>query len=342
MSNLSLIPATLIPGDGIGPEIVGATIEILDAIQAPFKWDRQLAGMAGVDASGDPLPQSTIESIHKTGLVLKGPLTTPVGNGYRSINVTLRREFGLYANVRPTKTLIQGGRFDNIDIVVVRENLEGFYAAMENHIPVDNDLKAIATCAGYTSRKECRRIVKFAFDYAVQNNRKKVTLVHKANILKELCGLFLEEGRKVAKEYEGKIACEERIVDACSMELVIKPETYDVIVTTNLFGDILSDLTSGLTGGLGLAPGANIGEKAAMFEAVHGSAPDIAGKNCANPIAVLRAAALMLKHVKRDDLAKRIDKAIHKVVVEDKVRTRDLGGNVTTKEITAALKQAVA
>ncbi len=341
MSNHSLIPATLIPGDGIGPEIVRSTIEILDTIKAPFQWDKQLAGMAGVDSSGDPLPQKTLESIHKTGLVLKGPLTTPVGKGFRSINVTLRKEFGLYANVRPTKTLIKGGRFENIDIVVVRENLEGFYAAMENHIPIDDDLKAIATCAGYTSRKECRRIVKFAFDYAIQNNRKKVTLVHKANILKELCGLFLEEGRKVAKEYEGKIACEERIVDACSMELVIKPETYDVIVTTNLFGDILSDLTSGLTGGLGLAPGANIGEKTAMFEAVHGSAPDIAGKNCANPIAVLRAAALMLRHVKRDELATRIDKAIYKVVVEDKVRTRDLGGNASTKDITAALKQAV-
>lgn len=342
MSDSNLIPVTLIPGDGIGPEIVGATLEILETIKAPFKWDKQLAGMAAVDASGDPLPQQTIDSIHKTGLALKGPLTTPVGKGFRSINVTLRKEFGLYANVRPTRTLIPGGRFENIDIVLVRENLEGFYAAMEHYIPVDDDPKAIATCTGYTSRKECRRIVKYAFDYAVQHNRKKVTLVHKANILKELCGLFLEEGRKVAKEYEGKIACEERIVDACAMELVLKPETYDVIVTTNLFGDILSDLTSGLIGGLGMAPGANIGEKAAMFEAVHGSAPDIAGKNIANPLAVLHAAASMLEYVDRTDLSKRIEAAIKKVVVHDNIRTKDLGGNASTSDFTAALKQAIA
>ncbi|CAI3935981.1 isocitrate/isopropylmalate dehydrogenase family protein [Commensalibacter communis] len=337
-----LIPVTLIPGDGIGPEIIASTLEILETIKAPFQWDKQLAGMAAVDASGDPLPQETIDSIHKTGLALKGPLTTPVGKGFRSINVTLRKEFGLYANVRPTRTLIPGGRFENVDIVLVRENLEGFYAAMEHYIPVGDDPKAIATCAGYTSRTECRRIVKYAFDYAVKNNRKKVTLVHKANILKELCGLFLEEGRKVAKEYEGKIACEERIVDACAMELVLKPETYDVIVTTNLFGDILSDLTSGLIGGLGMPPGANIGEKAAMFEAVHGSAPDIAGKNMANPLAVLRASAMMLEYVNRVDLAKRIESAIEKVVVHDKVRTKDLGGNASTSDMTAALKQAIA
>ncbi|EUK18853.1 isocitrate/isopropylmalate dehydrogenase family protein [Commensalibacter papalotli (ex Servin-Garciduenas et al. 2014)] len=342
MSNANLIPVTLIPGDGIGPEIIKSTLEILETIKAPFQWDKQLAGMAAVDASGEPLPQQTIDSIHKTGLALKGPLTTPVGKGFRSINVTLRKEFGLYANVRPTRTLIPGGRFENVDIVLVRENLEGFYAAMEHYIPVDDDQKAIATCTGYTSRKECRRIVKYAFDYAVLHGRKKVTLVHKANILKELCGLFLEEGRKVAKEYEGKIACEERIVDACAMELVIKPETYDVIVTTNLFGDILSDLTSGLIGGLGMPPGANIGEKAAMFEAVHGSAPDIAGKNMANPLAVLRASAMMLEHVKREDLAKRIESAIEKVVVHDKIRTKDLGGNASTTDMTAALKQAIA
>lgn len=341
MTNANMIPVTLIPGDGIGPEIMTSVLSVLETIKAPFQWDKQLAGMAAVDAYGDPLPQQTLDSIHKTGLVLKGPLTTPVGKGYRSINVTLRREFALFANVRPTRTLIPGGRFENVDIVLVRENLEGFYAAMENHIPIGNDQNAIATCTGYTSRTECNRIVKYAFDYAVQHNRKKVTLVHKANILKELCGLFLEEGRKVAKEYEGKIACEERIVDACAMELVLKPETYDVIVTTNLFGDILSDLTSGLIGGLGMPPGANIGEKAAMFEAVHGSAPDIAGKNCANPLAVLRASAMMLEYVNRIDLAKRIETAIEKVVVHDKIRTKDLGGNASTTDMTAALKQAL-
>ncbi|CAK7192289.1 Isocitrate dehydrogenase [NADP] [Commensalibacter sp. Nvir] len=337
----SLIPVTLIPGDGIGPEIMAATLKILETIHAPFQWDKQLAGMAGVECSNNPLPAQTLESIHKTGLVLKGPLTTPIGKGYRSVNVTLRKEFQLYANVRPVKMLIPGGRFENVDIVLVRENLEGFYAAMENIFPVEQDTKAIATCTGYTSRTECHRIVKYAFDYAVANNRKKVTLVHKANILKELCGLFLEEGRKVAKEYQDKIYYEERIVDVCAMELVLIPETYDVIVTTNLFGDILSDLASGLIGGLGLAPGINIGNKTVMFEAVHGSAPDIAGKNCANPLAILKASALMLQYVNRDDLSDRINKAIHQVVIKNNIRTRDLGGNTSTSELTEALIQAV-
>ncbi|MBB2201752.1 isocitrate/isopropylmalate dehydrogenase family protein [Gluconacetobacter tumulisoli] len=333
------IPATLIPGDGIGPEIVESVIEILDAIGAPFDWDRQLAGMAAVDATGNPLPAQTIESIHRTGLALKGPLTTPVGGGFKSINVTLRQEFGLYANLRPTHTIVPGGRFENIDLVIVRENLEGYYAAMESYIPVGDDPHGIATGAGYNSRAECNRIVRFAFDYAVKNNRKKVTLVHKANILKLLTGLFLEEGRKVAKEYEGRVEVNERIVDACAMQLVIDPWQFDVIVTTNLFGDILSDLTAGLVGGLGMAPGANIGEKAAVFEAVHGSAPDIAGKNLANPLALLMAANMMLQHVGRQDLAARIDGAIKSVITSGEVRTRDLGGTAGTRELTAALKQ---
>ncbi|GBQ91998.1 isocitrate dehydrogenase [Gluconacetobacter johannae DSM 13595] len=333
------IPATLIPGDGIGPEIVESVIEILDAVGAPFDWDRQLAGMAAVDATGNPLPAQTIESIHRTGLALKGPLTTPVGGGFKSINVTLRQEFGLYANLRPTHTIVPGGRFENIDLVLVRENLEGYYAAMESYIPVGDDPHGIATGAGYNSRAECNRIVRFAFEYAVKNNRKKVTLVHKANILKLLTGLFLEEGRKVAKEYEGRVEVNERIVDACAMQLVIDPWQFDVIVTTNLFGDILSDLTAGLVGGLGMAPGANIGEKAAVFEAVHGSAPDIAGKNLANPLALLMAANMMLQHVGRQDLAARIDGAIKSVITTGEVRTRDLGGTAGTRELTAALKQ---
>ncbi|GBQ31575.1 NAD-dependent isocitrate dehydrogenase [Gluconacetobacter azotocaptans] len=333
------IPATLIPGDGIGPEIVESVIEILDAVGAPFDWDRQLAGMAAVDATGNPLPAQTIESIHRTGLALKGPLTTPVGGGFKSINVTLRQEFGLYANLRPTHTIVPGGRFDKIDLVIVRENLEGYYAAMESYIPVGDDPHGIATGAGYNSRAECNRIVRFAFEYAVKNNRKKVTLVHKANILKLLTGLFLEEGRKVAKEYEGRVEVNERIVDACAMQLVIDPWQFDVIVTTNLFGDILSDLTAGLVGGLGMAPGANIGEKAAVFEAVHGSAPDIAGKNLANPLALLMAANMMLQHVGRQDLASRIEGAIEAVITTGEVRTRDLGGTAGTRELTAALKQ---
>ncbi|MCI2007598.1 MAG: isocitrate/isopropylmalate family dehydrogenase [Acetobacter peroxydans] len=336
------IPATLIAGDGIGPEIVESVIEILDAVDAPFAWDRQLAGMAGVDAVNDPLPKQTIESIRRTGLALKGPLTTPVGGGFKSINVTLRQEFGLYANVRPTKTIVPGGKFEDIDLVIFRENLEGYYAAMEHYIPVGEDPKGIALSSGFTSRTECRRIVKYAFEYAVQNNRKTVTIVHKANILKLLTGLFLEEGRKVAEEYKGRVEFNERIVDACAMQLVINPWQFDVIVTTNLFGDILSDLTAGLVGGLGMAPGANIGEKAAVFEAVHGSAPDIAGKGIANPLALLLAAVMMLRHVGRTDLADRIDSAIAKVITSGAVRTRDLGGTASTKDLTAALKQALA
>jgi isocitrate dehydrogenase (NAD+) len=335
------IPATLIAGDGIGPEIVESVIEILDAVGAPFVWDRQLAGMAGVDAVNDPLPKQTIESIRRTGLALKGPLTTPVGGGFKSINVTLRQEFGLYANVRPTKTIVPGGKFEDIDLVIFRENLEGYYAAMEHYIPVGDDPKGIAISSGFTSRTECRRIVKYAFEYAVQNNRKTVTIVHKANILKLLTGLFLEEGRKVAEEYKGRVEFNERIVDACAMQLVINPWQFDVIVTTNLFGDILSDLTAGLVGGLGMAPGANIGEKAAVFEAVHGSAPDIAGKGIANPLALLLAAVMMLRHVGRNDLADRIDSAIAKVITSGAVRTRDLGGTASTKDLTAALKQAL-
>lgn len=335
------IPATLIEGDGIGPEIMQATLAVLDALDAPFTWDRQAAGMAGVDAAGDPLPSATIDSIAHTGLALKGPLTTPVGGGFKSINVTLRQRFGLYANLRPTRTVVPGGRFDNVDLVVVRENIEGLYAAMEHYLPCGDDPRGLAYGAGFNSRAECRRIVRFAFEHAVANGRKKVTLVHKANILKILSGIFLEEGRKVAAEYEGRVAVDERIVDACAMQLVIAPQSYDVIVTTNLFGDILSDLAAGLVGGLGMAPGANIGEKAAIFEAVHGSAPDIAGQGIANPLALLMAASLMLAHVGRQDLATRLDSGIDKVIRKDGLRTRDLGGQVNTHELTAALVQAV-
>nr|WP_298795446.1 isocitrate/isopropylmalate family dehydrogenase [uncultured Acetobacter sp.] len=338
-TNSKTIPTTLIAGDGIGPEIVESVIELLDAVGAPFEWDRQLAGMAGVDAVNDPLPKETIESIRRTGLALKGPLTTPVGGGFKSINVTLRQEFGLFANLRPTKTIVPGGKFDKIDLVLFRENLEGYYAAMEHYVPVGDDPKGIALSTGFNSRVECRRIVKFAFEYALKNNRKTVTIVHKANILKLLTGLFLEEGRKVAEEYKGRIAFNERIVDACAMQLVLNPWQFDVIVTTNLFGDILSDLTAGLVGGLGMAPGANIGEKAAVFEAVHGSAPDIAGQGIANPLALLLAAVMMLQHIGRQDLADRIDHAIKKVITEGTVRTKDLGGNASTKDLTAALKQ---
>ena len=334
------IPATLIPGDGIGPEIVEAVVEVCEALGAPFAWDRQLAGLAAVADCGDPLPLPTLESIRRTGLALKGPLTTPVGGGFKSINVTLRKEFELFANLRPARTLIPGGRFDAIDIVLVRENLEGFYAAMEHYMPLDHDPKAIAISTGFNTRAECRRIVEYAFDYAVKNGRKKVTVVHKANILKALTGLFLEEGRKVAKEYEGRVAMNDRIVDACAMQLVLDPWQYDVIVTTNLFGDILSDLIAGLVGGLGMAPGANIGENAAIFEAVHGSAPDIAGKGVANPLAMLLSTELMLRHVGRLDLAQRLGGGIDAMLATG-IRTRDIGGTAGTRDLTDALLQQI-
>jgi isocitrate dehydrogenase (NAD+) len=334
------IPATLIPGDGIGPEIVEAVVEVCEALGAPFAWDRQLAGLAAVADCGDPLPLPTLESIRHTGLALKGPLTTPVGGGFKSINVTLRKEFELFANLRPARTLIPGGRFDAIDIVLVRENLEGFYAAMEHYMPLDHDPKAIAISTGFNTRAECRRIVEYAFDYAVKNGRKKVTVVHKANILKALTGLFLEEGRKVAKEYEGRVAMNDRIVDACAMQLVLDPWQYDVIVTTNLFGDILSDLIAGLVGGLGMAPGANIGENAAIFEAVHGSAPDIAGKGVANPLAMLLSTELMLRHVGRIDLAQRLGGGIDAMLATG-IRTRDIGGTAGTRDLTDALLQQI-
>ncbi len=333
----TLIPATLIPGDGIGPEIVKATVAVLNALEAPFAWDIQTAGMAAVSEHLDPLPEATLASIRRTGLALKGPLTTPVGGGFRSINVRLREEFKLFGNVRPGKTVIPGGRYEDIDVVLIRENLEGLYVGFDHYIPIDNDPHGAAISSGVNTRAGSRRIARFAFEYAVKNGRKKITIVHKANILKALTGIFLETALEMAKEYEGRVVVEERIVDACAMQLVLNPWQFDVLLTTNLFGDILSDEIAGLVGGLGMAPGANIGEHAAIFEAVHGSAPDIAGRGIANPIALLYAAAMMLDHVERQDLAGRLRDAIHHTVVEDKVRTGDLGGKATTAEITEAI-----
>ncbi|HKM64380.1 MAG TPA: isocitrate/isopropylmalate family dehydrogenase [Acidisphaera sp.] len=335
------IPATLIPGDGIGPEIVDAALAVLDALGSPFDWDRQQGGLAGVAACGDPLPAATLDSIRSTGLALKGPLTTPVGGGFRSVNVRLREEFHLYANLRPAHTLIPGGRFDDIDLVLVRENLEGLYIAFEHYIPVGGDPHAVAISSGVNTRAGCERIVRYAFEHAVKTGRRKVTLVHKANVLKALTGLFLEAGLEIAKEYEGRIVCDDRIVDACAMQLVLNPWQFDVIVTTNLFGDILSDLIAGLVGGLGAAPGANIGLHAAIFEAVHGSAPDIAGKGLANPTALLLAAGLMLDHVGLIDTARRLREAIDAVLNQDNVRTRDLGGTASTSEYAKAVVRRI-
>ena len=335
------IPATLIPGDGIGPEIVDAVIQVLDALGAPFAWDLQQGGLAGVATGGDPLPQATLDSIRRNKLALKGPLTTPVGGGYRSVNVRLREEFHLYANLRPAHSLVPGGRFENIDLILVRENLEGLYVAFEHYIPIGDDPHAVAISSGVNTRDGSRRIVRYAFEHAVKLGRKKVTLVHKANVLKALTGVFLEAGQEIAKEYKGRIECDERIVDACAMQLVLNPWQFDVIVTTNLFGDILSDLIAGLVGGLGAAPGANIGEKAAIFEAVHGSAPDIAGKGIANPTALLLAAGLMLDHVGLTDQARQLRGAIDQVLNKDNVRTGDLGGGASTSDFAKALVQRV-
>ena len=331
------IPATLIPGDGIGPEVSQATLEVLAAVGDPFEWETKKAGMAGVEACGDPLPPDTIESIRRTRLALKGPLTTPIGGGYRSSNVRLREEFELYANLRPARTLVPGGRYDDIDIVLVRENLEGLYVGFEHYVPIGDDPHAVAMASGVNTRAGSRRIVEFAFDYAVKNGRKKITLVHKANVLKALTGLFLETGREVAKKYAGKVEVDDRIIDACAMQLVMNPWQFDMIVTTNLFGDILSDLNAGLVGGLGMAPAGNIGVDAAIFEAVHGSAPDIAGKGLANPLALMLSAAMMLDHVEQQDKAKRIRTAIDQVLRVDNVRTGDLGGKASTKEFTKAV-----
>jgi isocitrate dehydrogenase (NAD+) len=332
------IPATLIPGDGIGPEIMDATLAALDALGAPFNWDPQIAGLGGVHASGDPLPQATLDSIRRTRLALKGPLETPSGGGYRSSNVRLREEFKLFANLRPARTIVPGGRYDNIDLVVVRENLEGLYIGHEHYVQIDDDPHAVAMATGINTRAGCRHILEYAFEQAVATGRKKVTVVHKANIMKALTGIFKETAEQMyAEKYQGKFAFDTIIVDACAMKLVLNPWQFDMLVTTNLFGDILSDLVAGLVGGLGMAPGANIGKDAAIFEAVHGSAPDIAGKGIANPTALLLAAALMLDHVKLVDLGNRLRTAIDATLNIDQVRTGDLGGTASTQAFTAAL-----
>jgi isocitrate dehydrogenase (NAD+) len=334
--------ATLIRGDGIGPEISAATLRAIEATGVRFEWEEELAGMAAVDATGTPLPDATVESIRRTRLALKGPLTTPVGTGFRSVNVGLRKEFELFANVRPARSFIPGGRFPNVDIVLVRENLEGLYIGNEYFVQIGDDPRAVGTSIALVTRLGCERIVRYAFEYAVRHGRRKVTIVHKANILKMVSGLFLEVGRQVAKEYADRIESNDMIVDNTAMQLVMRPEQFDVMVTTNMFGDILSDEVSGLVGGLGLAPGANIGTRAAIFEAVHGSAPDIAGKGVANPSAQMLAAAMLLDHVGELDAARRLRGAVEAVIVQDNLRTRDLGGTASTKEFGDAVARRVA
>jgi len=314
---------TLIPGDGIGPEITEQTLRVLEAAGAKLCWDEQQAGLAAVNAGGSPLPEATLASIRRTRVALKGPLTTPVGGGFRSVNVELRKAFDLFANLRPAVTVLPG-RYDGIDIVLVRENVEGLYSGVEHFIKVGDDPQAVGVSQAIVTRYACERVIRFAFEYALRRGRKRVSIVHKANILRMASGLFLEVGRAIAQEYAGRVAVNEYIVDNCAMQLVLKPEQFDVIVTTNLFGDILSDEISGLVGGLGLTPGGNLGKDAAIFEAVHGSAPDIAGKGIANPAAHLLAAAMLLDH---------LDAA----ATGDRIRARDLGGTASTRELGDAI-----
>ena len=328
---------TLIPGDGIGPSIADATVRVLEAAGADLAFDVQVAGQAGVARWHDPMPDATLDSIKRTRVALKGPLETPVGEGFRSVNVALRKTFDLYANVRPAHTILRGGRFEAVDIVLVRENTEGLYIGTEYYTRVGDDPKAAASSLAVVTRFGSERIVRYAFEYAVAHGRKKVTLVHKANILKFSSGLFLDVGREVAREYEGRVAFETQIVDAAAMKLVIAPEQFDVVVTTNLFGDILSDLISGLVGGLGLAPGANIGVNAAIFEAVHGTAPDIAGKDVANPGALILAAAMMLDHLGQHERGDRVRAAFEAQVRGGRALTRDLGGTAGTVAFTDEL-----
>ncbi len=327
---------TLIPGDGIGPSISEAAKRVVESTGVRITWDVQEAGLAGIEKHKDPLPQQTMDSLTKNRVALKGPLTTPVGTGFRSVNVALRKEFDLYINLRPAKSL-EGvkSHFSNVDIVVFRENTEEFYSGIEHYIDAR---KSAAETIGVVTRSGSERIVRAAFEYARKHKRNKVTIVHKANIMKFTGGLFLEVGKKVAQEYP-EIQCNDRIVDNMAMQLVSNPNQFDIIVTTNLFGDILSDLCSGLVGGLGVAPGANIGYEAALFEAVHGSAPDIANQNIANPSALVLAAAMMLDYLGEMKAAEKIQNAVSAVIKAGTHVTRDLNSMnpVTTDVMTNAI-----
>ncbi len=312
---------TLIKGDGIGPSIMDEAVKVIDASGVKIHWEEAYAGMAAFEKFGTPLPEETLASFYKTRLAFKGPLTTVVGTGFRSINVALRQQYELYANVRPAKSWPGvKTRYDNVDIVIVRENTEGLYAGLEHYLTPKKD---IAESLAVVTRVASQRVIDYAFKYARDNHRKKVTVCHKANILKYTQGLFLDVARETATLYPD-IQFDEKIVDAACMHMVMNPQQFDVVVTTNMFGDILSDLTAGLVGGLGLIPGANIGDDAALFEAVHGSAPDIAGKNLANPIAVIMAGVMMLNHLDETKAADRIKNAVEQVVNEGIYVTQDL------------------
>jgi isocitrate dehydrogenase (NAD+) len=327
---------TLIPGDGIGPEVAEATVRVLDAAGAELSWERQIAGKEAVEKVGTPLPTETLDSIRRTKVALKGPLTTQVGGGFKSVNVQLRQEFELYANLRPVRSLPSiPTRFENVDLVIVRENTEDLYSGLE-HVVVPGVVESLKII----TEKASTRIARFAFEYARRHGRKRITAVHKANIMKLSDGLFLECFRKVASGYP-EIIADDKIVDNMCMQLVTKPEEWDVLLLENLYGDIVSDLCAGLVGGLGVVPGANLGLDVAIFEAVHGSAPDIAGKNLANPLALLRSAILMLRHLCKDDVAERVRAALRDVIVRQNVKTRDLGGEATTSGFADAVIAAL-
>ncbi len=327
---------TLIPGDGIGPEVTSAVVRILDAAGVRIDWDRHDAGILAHEQTGETLPKALLDSIERTGVALKGPVTTPVGEGFTSVNVGLRKALDLYANLRPVANLPGvASRFQNVDLVIVRENTEDLYSGLEHQIVpgVVESLKII-------TEKASTRIAEFAFTHARRHGRRQVTAIHKANIMKLGDGLFLESARAVAKRFTD-IPYDEKIVDAACMHLVMRPEQFDVLLLPNLYGDIVSDLAAGLVGGLGLVPGANIGERLAVFEAVHGSAPDIAGKNVANPTALLLSAVLMLEYLGETDAAGRIRAALSRVLTAGMVRTRDLGGSASTSEFAEAVAAAL-
>ncbi|WP_445428684.1 isocitrate dehydrogenase [Alishewanella sp. HL-SH05] len=325
---------TVIKGDGIGPSIVEAAIQVLEKAGCDFDYEYVDAGLTALEKTGELLPQATLDAILKNKITLKGPLTTPVGEGFTSINVTLRKKFNLYANVRPVISF-KGtkARYENIDIITIRENTEGMYSGHGQTVSEDGQT---AQASSIVTKEGARRIAEFAFETARRESRKKVTIVHKANILKSTSGLFLKTAREVAQSYPD-IEVQEMIVDNTCMQLVMNPQQFDVIVTTNLFGDILSDLCAGLVGGLGMAPGANIGKDCAIFEAVHGSAPDIAGKNLANPSSVILASIQMLEYLGMKDKADKILAVLTDVIASGDRTTRDLGGSFGTTDFTAAL-----
>jgi len=325
---------TVIPGDGIGPEVTTATLRVLDAAGADLAYEEVLAGVAAIKEHQDPLPESTLASIRRNRVCLKGPLTTPSGSGFRSLNVAIRKEFDLYANIRPALTLMPDGRYQDIDLVLLRENTEGLYVGVEHYIGLEGDRRAAAESVMIITRHGSERIVRHAFEYARAHGRKKVTLAHKANILKYTQGLFLDVGREVARDYEGEIAFEDRIIDATAMQLVANPYTFDVLVMENMFGDILSDLMAGLVGGLGVAPSANIGKQEAVFEAVHGSAPDITGQGKANPCSLLLSSAMLLDHLGQNEAGGRVRDAVRAALQNAPDRTPDLGGEGTTESFT--------